>query len=92
VETAAGEVEVENSPDDTVNGLVEDGVLDNPVAFETRTINDKVEFEFKGTESKKLFGLFEVALPKTVTVDANSGEVLSTNQGIWTKFLNFLSI
>ena len=60
--------------------------LNNP-----KNENDKVEFEFKGVEAKKFLGLFNVNLPKTITVDANTGEVLSNKQTVWTKFLNLLS-
>lgn len=92
VETKAGAIEVSNDPNDTVNNLVENGVIDTPVEFEARTENNKLEYEFKGLESKKLFGLFKVDLEKIVTVDADSGEVVSTNQSIWNRFLNLLSV
>lgn len=92
VETAAGEVEVSNSPDDTINDLVNDGLMDTPLSMEVKTNNDKVEFEIKGVEEKKLFGLFNLELPKAVTVDSETGEVLSTDQSIWNRFLNLLSV
>ncbi len=93
VETASGEVEVENSPDDAVNSLVEDGILDTPVSFEVKTNNNnKVEFEFQGVDAKKLLGLFELNLPKTVTVDSETGEVVDIKQTVWTKFLSLLSV
>jgi hypothetical protein len=91
VETSAGEVEVENSPEDAVNDLIADGVIDTPLEFEVKSENEKVEFEFKGVEAKRFLGLFDVKLPKTITVDANTGEVLSNKQTVWIKFLNLLS-
>lgn len=93
IETASGEMEVENSPEEAVNSLVENEVLDTPTSFEARTNdNNKVEFEVQGVEAKKLLGLFAVNLPKTVTVDAETGEVTSSNQNVWTRFLSLLSI
>jgi hypothetical protein len=92
VETTAGEVEVENSPEDAVNELIADGVIDTPMEFEVKTENDKVEFEFKGVEDKRFLGLFRLSLPKTVIVDADSGEVTETNRSAWNRFLNLLSI
>jgi hypothetical protein len=93
IETASGEMEVENSPEEAVNSLVENEVLDTPTSFEAKTNdNNKVEFEVQGIEAKKLLGLFAVNLPKTVTVDAETGEVTSSNQNVWTRFLSLLSI
>lgn len=93
IETASGEMEVENSPEDAVNSLVENEVMDTPTSFEAKTNdNNKVEFEVQGVEVKKLLGLFVVNLPKTVTVDAETGDVTSSNQSVWTRFLSLLSI
>jgi hypothetical protein len=93
IETASGEMEVENSPEEAVNSLVENEVLDTPTSFEAKTNgNNKVEFEVQGLEIKKLLGLFTVNLPKSVTVDAETGEVTSSNQNVWTRFLSLLSI
>ena len=93
IETASGEMKVENSPEEAVNSLVENEVLDTPTSFEAKTNdNNKVEFEVQGIEVKKLLGLFAVNLPKTVTVDAETGDVTSSNQSVWTRFLSLLSI
>lgn len=93
IETASGEMEVENSPEDAVNSLVENEILDTPTSFEAKTNNNnEVEFEVQGIEVKRLLGLFAVNLPKTVTIDAETGEVTSSNQNVWTRFLSLLSI
>lgn len=93
IETAKGEMEVKNNPEDSVDDLVNNGVLDTPTSFEAKTNNNnKVEFEVQGVEIKKLLGLFEVSLPKTVIVDSETGTITNTNQNIWTKFLSLLSI
>lgn len=93
VETSAGEVEVESNPEDAINNLVNSGLLDNPSSFEAKT-NDKnkIEFEIQGTKSKKFLGIVDVVIPKILTVSSETGEVVSTNQNIWSKLLNLLSI
>ncbi len=91
VETTEGEIEVENSPEDVVNDLVINGIFDTPLAFETKTEDNKVKFEFKGTDTRKILGLFKFDLPKTVVVDANTGEILYDNQTVWEKFLSLIS-
>jgi len=92
VETASGEVEVENSPEDTINNLVDDEILDTPISFEAKTNDDGVEFEIQGVEERKLFGIFNLDLPKSVTVNSETGKVVSTKQNTWTKFLKLFSI
>ncbi len=92
VETASGEMEVENSPEDTINNLVDDDILDTPISFEAKTNDDSVEFEIQGVEERKLFGIFNLDLPKSVTVNSETGKVVSTKQNTWTKFLKLFSI
>ena len=93
VKTAAGEVEVEKDPDDTINQLVDSGIIDEPVSFEAKVNNrEKVEFEIQGTDSKKFLGIFNVVIPKTLTVSSETGEVVSTNQNVWSRILSLLSI
>ena len=93
VETALGEVEVANNPEDSINNIVQSKIMDTPLSFEAKT-NDKneVEFEIQGVEEKKLFGLFDLSLTKTVTVNSTTGEVVSTKQDLWNQILNFLSV
>ncbi len=93
VETASGEMEIGNKPEDAVNNLVDDNILDTPTSFEAKTSDkNKVKYEIQGIEVKKLLGLFEINLPKIVTVDADTGDVVNSSQSIWTKFLSLLSI
>jgi len=92
VKTVSGEREVKTSPEEVANNLVQDNLIDQPVSFEVKANNNKIEFEIQGVDSKKLFGLFDIALAKTVTVDSSTGDVLSTNQNFWTRFLSLLSI
>lgn len=93
VQTASGEVEVENSPEDAINSLVENGLIDEPLSFEAKVNNrEKVEFEIQGTDSKRFLGIFNVVIPKTLTVSSETGEVVSTNQNVWSRILSLLSI
>lgn len=93
VETNSGQKEVKNSPEDVANSLVEDKIIETPVSFEAKT-NDKneVQYEIQATEDKKFLGIFRVVLPKMLTISSETGEVVSTNQNAWTRFLSFLSI
>lgn len=93
VETASGEVEVEKSPDDAINSLVESGLIDEPISFEAKVNNrEKVEFEIQGNDSKRFLGIFNVVIPKTLTVSSETGEVVSTNQNVWSRIISLLSI
>lgn len=92
IETASGEVEVEQNPDEAINDIVETGLIDDPVSFEAKVNNrEKVEFEIQGTDSKKFLGIFKVVIPKTITISSETGEVVSTNQNVWSRILSFLS-
>jgi len=91
VETESGKIEVKNSPEDTISDLMEDGVIDVPVAIEAKSNREKVEFEVQGADSKKFLGIFNVVIPKTLTVSSETGEVLSTNQNFWSRILSLLS-
>ena len=93
VETLKGEAEVENSPEDVLETLMEDGVLDDQNSFEVKTNErNKVEYEIQGTESKRFLGIFDVVIPKLLTVSSETGEVISTNQNVWSRILSLLSI
>ena len=79
--------------EDTVNNLVDDNVLDTPISYEVKTDEKNVvKYEVQGTEDKRFLGIFKVVLPKMLTVSATTGEVISSDQNIWTRFLSFLSI
>lgn len=93
VETASGEVEVENSPEDVINSLVENGLIDDPTSFEAKVNSrEKVEFEIQGTDSKRFLGIFKIVIPKLITVSSETGEIVSTNQNTWSRILSLLSI
>lgn len=93
IETNGEQKVVINSPEDVANSLVEDKIIETPISFEAKT-NDKneIQYEIQGTEDKKLLGIFNVVLPKTLTVSSATGEVVSSNQNLWTKIISMLSI
>ena len=72
VETKSGEVEVEKDPEDSVNDLIDLGIIDTPINFEIKSEGDKVEYKFEGTDAQKLFGIFDLNLKKEIIVDADS--------------------
>jgi len=92
VETASGEMEVENDPDEVINDLVDDGLIDTPTSFEAKENRNKVEYEIQGTDSKRFLGIFDVVIPKVLTVSSETGEVISTGQNVWSRILSLLSI
>lgn len=92
VETAKGEMEVEKDPNEVINNLVKNGLLDTPISFEAKANNSKIEYEIQGTDSKRLLGIFEIVIPKLLTVSAETGEVVSSGYDLWPRFLNLLSI
>ncbi len=92
IETVKGEMEVENDPDEVINDLVDEGLIDTPTSFEAKENRNKVEYEIQGTDSKRLLGIFNVVIPKVLTVSAETGEVVSTGQNVWSRILSLLSI
>lgn len=93
IETVSGEVGVEKDPNETINDLVDGGLLDEPLSFEAKINNrEKIEFEIQGTDTKKFLGIFKVVIPKLITVSSETGEVLSTRQNFWSRILSLLSV
>lgn len=60
-------------------------------AFELKINNGNLVYEIKGSKKEKFLGLVPVTMPKTMTVSALSGEVLSETQSILSTILGFLS-
>ncbi len=60
-------------------------------SLELKLINGNLVYEVKGNKKEKLLGLVPVTLPRTVTVSALSGVVLSQKESILTTLLGFFS-
>jgi len=59
--------------------------------LELKLINGNLVYEVKGSKKEKFLGFMQVTLPRTVTVSALSGEVLSETQSILSSILGFFS-
>lgn len=77
---------------------------ESPVATSENELNDTIESEIEieekdgevlyvvqGAKEKKLFGVFNISVPRTYEVSAETGEVLNTNQSIVSIILDVLS-
>ncbi|MFZ5535042.1 MAG: hypothetical protein ACOY3M_02715 [Patescibacteria group bacterium] len=60
-------------------------------AFELKVHNGNLVYEIRGTKKQKFFGIMPVSIPKTMTVSALSGEVLSETQSIFSRMLGLFS-
>lgn len=59
--------------------------------LELKLTNGNLVYEVKGSKKEKFLGFMPVTLPRTVTVSALSGEVLSETQSILSSILGFFS-
>lgn len=60
-------------------------------SFELTLEDNHLVYEIKGTKQHRLFGLIPVATPRTVTVSALSGDVVSQTQTWFSGFIDLLS-
>ena len=60
-------------------------------SMELKLTNGNLVYEVKGNKKEKFFGLVPVTLPRTVTVSALSGVVLSQTESMLTTILGFFS-
>ncbi len=54
--------------------------------------DDQLVYEIKGKKKLKVFGIFTVSADTTGYVSAETGEVVSQEEPLLTKFLNILSL
>lgn len=59
--------------------------------IEIEVIGDEVLYLIQGVKEKKLFGVFNISIPQKFEVSAETGEVLNTNQSIFSQILDVLS-
>lgn len=56
------------------------------------TANGTLVYQIQGAKNKKLFGVFEIAIPRTLQVSAQNGNLLNVNQTFFSKVLDTISI
>lgn len=106
VETPNGEKTVNVLPDEAVQKLIENKVFSNvqttaSTNAEGKTtqtsqvqlteLNNKPVYEVEGTSQQKLLGFFTVGIQKKTFVSAESGDVVSTDQNVFSRFLDTIS-
>lgn len=107
ITTPAGTKDVNVLPNKAVESLISSRVLSNVLSESSSeatnsanpttvigltTQNSEPVFQVQGVKEKRLLGIFPVAFPKTVTVSAQTGQVLNTQESLINKFLESLSI
>lgn len=93
VTTPAGSKVVTILPQQAVSNMLASGVITATNSVDLKTESDgKLSYNIDGEKSKKLLGVFEVAVPKKLVVSAETGQVLIVNQSIFSRILDFLSI
>ena len=92
ITTPSGERVVTVLPDQAVENMIENGVIDQSLSIEIQDGQTEVEYEIDGVDEQKLLGLFRIAIARRARVSAENGEVLSVEQDLLSRFLDFLSV
>lgn len=102
VQIGNGTSEISVLPDQAVQKLLENKIISKvEVRNNSTTINDssvilteynsKPVFEVRGASDQKMFGFFPISVSKTSIVSAESGNVVRTNQNIFSRFVDTIS-
>ncbi len=103
VQTANGEKQLSYLPDQAVEKLIQNKIISQVNSTTSQggnTTSSSVKltefqnqpvFEVQGTVKKKFLGFAPVSIPKTSFVSAESGNVVNTNQGIFSRALETIS-
>ncbi len=93
VTTPAGSKVVAVLPQQAIDNMLATGIVTTTTGVDLKTEPDgSLTYNINGTKNKKLLGVFDVAIPKNLIVSAQTGQVLTVNQSIFAKILDFLSI
>lgn len=93
VQTPKGEHEVTILPDEAVQKLMENNIIASaPTSqIELTEYNNQPVYEVSGSTKQKMFGFLPINIEKTSVVSAQTGSVVNTNQGIFSRFIDTLS-
>lgn len=84
-------------PDAAVENMLGQNVIDRILGANGQLVQVKVDangnlfYEISGVKDEKLLGLFSVAIPKTLSVSTQTGDLTSINQDTLSKLLDALS-
>jgi hypothetical protein len=94
VSTSDGDKILESLPDDVVNNLKKEKRLANnsKVQINLKVENGQVIYHIEEVKHKKVAGIVPVDLIKNLSVSSSTGVVLSEQESLLTKILNFISI
>ncbi len=98
INTPAGIRTVAILPDSAVENMIAAGVIDRVVGANGQIVQIKVgedgniEYEIIGARDARLLGLFNVAIPRTVNVSAQTGNLVGVNESFFSQLLDVLSI
>lgn len=107
ITTPAGTKDVTVLPDQAIKGILGSKMLTNILSqsgtdatgsastntvIGLTTLNNEPVFEVQGVKEKHLLGVFPVAFPKTVTISAQTGQVLSTQESLINQILEAISL
>lgn len=93
VTTPAGSNVVAILPQQAIDKMLASGVVSATSRVHLKTEADgSLTYNIDGSKDEKLLGVFNVAVPKSLIVSAETGQVLTVNQTTFSKILDFLSI
>jgi cytoskeletal protein RodZ len=97
VTTPAGVKTVTVLPDQAVNNLLQQRLIDSVASSSANTgivlglLNNQPAFQVNGVDDKKLLGLVPISIDKTSYVSAQTGQVLKVNETFLNQLLDLLS-
>lgn len=93
VTTPAGTRVVAVLPQQAIDNMLAVGIVTTTTEVGLKTESDgSLSYDIDGAKNEKLLGVFDVAVPKNLIVSAQTGQVLTVNQSVFSKILDFLSI
>lgn len=103
VDTPAGQKDLTVLPDQAVQNLLNQKIIDKVTETSTSTNGAQLQlvqlrlyannpvFQVNGTDNKKLLGFIPVSVQKTALVSAQTGQLVTTNENLINKILDLLS-
>lgn len=105
VQTQNGDQEVKVLPDEVVQKLVQSNVINKlqttsqgqgtstttSSGVQLTELNNQAVYQVEGTSQQKFFGFIPVSITKTTYVSAKTGDLVTTNQTFFSRFLDTVS-
>lgn len=97
ITTPAGVRTVAILPDSAVENMLAENVIDRVLGVNGQIVEVKVGpdgtliYEIQGAKDEKFLGLLGVAIPRTLEVSTQNGQLLTVNQSLIDRFLDLIS-